>query len=806
MIQKATLLIISILFSFTLYAQRIIISGTVKDQYGKPINGVTVAQANSSNGTFTNDAGKYSIRIPKSRPATITFSCIGYQQVNQAVNYSANTELNITMVQDTNVLDSVNIEGRKRQTNTFEQIGNIRSRTRFMPNASGGAVESLISTFGGVSATNELSSQYSVRGGNFDENIIYVNGMEIYRPLLVRSGQQEGLSFINPNMVQTVNFSTGGYSAEYGDKMSSVLDIIYKTPSRFEASAEASLLGGSAYIGSSTGRFSQMTSVRYKTNESLLSTTDTKAEYDPSFLDLQSYITFALSSNWQISFLGNVSNNIYKFTPQSRETKFGTLSNVRNFKVYFDGWEKDKFLTYHGAISLKGKIGDNLELGIMGAAFSSDEYERYDISGSYTLTENYSGNNNNNASEEEGLLGIGSYHEHARNKLDANIYTASHFGSIKIDKHLLKWGLTFQKEEVKDKIKEWVTRDSAGYILPDNGQAGNIYSNITSDNKANSTRLSGYLQDSYRFNTNIGLFVLNAGVRASYWSFNEEFLFSPRGSLAFIPEAADQLTLRFASGIYYQAPFYKEMQRIVRDANGNNIIELNKDIKSQKSIHFLLGGDVAFKAVDRPFKFSTDIYYKKLSDLIPYTVNNVKIRYTGENIAKGYTAGIDFKLYGEFVEGVDSWISLSLMKTQQDIDGIKTPLPTDQRYNVSVYFQDYMPGYERLRMVLTGSFSQGLPTNAPYRGLEEGYYRLPAYKRVDIGLSWQILGEDFDIRNRSSFCKAFKNIWLGADLFNVFDINNTNTFYWISDVYNNQYAIPNYLTGRQFNVKLIAEF
>lgn len=805
MIRKGLFFLFLILASFSVFAQRITVTGRVSDQSGKPIGSVTVAQNNSNNGTLTNDNGKYSIKIPKGKLTTIIFSCIGYQRVEQTVEYNMNTELNIVLQQDTNLLDSVNVEGRRRQTNTFEQLKNIRSKTRFMPNASGGAVEALISTFGGVSATNELSSQYSVRGGNFDENIIYVNGMEIYRPLLVRSGQQEGLSFINPNMVQTVNFSTGGYGAEYGDKMSSVLDIIYKTPSRFEATAEASLLGGNVYIGNSSGRFSHMTGIRYKTNESLLNTTDTKAEYDPSFLDIQSYITFSLSSNWNISFLGNVSNNIYKFTPESRETKFGTLSNVRNFKVYFDGWEKDRFLTYHGALSLKGKIGDNLEMGVMGAAFVSDEYERYDITGNYTLTENYNGNSNNAELGEEGLLGIGSYHEHARNKLDANIYTVSHFGSLKIDKHLLKWGFTYQKEDVKDKIKEWVMRDSAGYSLPHGRQMANVYSNLKSDNKANSSRYSGYLQDTYRFNTDIGLFILNAGVRASYWSYNKEFLFSPRGSLAFIPEGADKFTLRLASGIYYQSPFYKEMQRIM-NINGSNIIELNKDIKSQKSIHFLLGGDLHFNAVERPFKFSTEAYYKKLSDLIPYTVNNVKIRYSGENQAKGYTMGIDMKLYGEFVEGVDSWISFSLMKTQQEIDGIKTPLPTDQRYNISAYFQDYMPGYERIRMVLIGSFSQGLPTSAPYTGFEKGYFRPPAYKRIDLGFSWQILGEDFDIRNRSSFCKAFKNVWLGLDLFNVFDINNTNTYYWISDVYNNQYAVPNYLTGRQLNIKLVAEF
>lgn len=804
MLKKGISSIIFLFLLAPLTAQHIIIRGTVSSTDGKPISNVAISESYDSNGILSDEMGKYSLNTAKNKSVKLTFYCIGFKRVERFISFEKDTVLNITMQYDDKALKMVNIEGYRHQTNTKQQLKDVQSRTLFMPQTSGGAVESLVSTFGGVSRTNELSSQYSVRGGSFDENIIYVNGMEIYRPLLVRSGQQEGLSFINPYMVESVEFSTGGYGVEYGDKMSSVLDIIYKIPKKpIEASAEVGLLGASAYIGNSTKRFSQMTSIRYKTNEALMGTTDTNAEYHPDFVEVQSYMSFNLFSRWNIAFLGNISDNHYRFTPKSRETKFGTLKNSRNFKVYFDGHEKDRFLTYQGALSLKGKVGDNVELGIMGAAFSSSEYEKYDITGEYSLTEDIAYNSNTN--DKNGILGIGAYHEHARNKLDGDIYTISHFGSAKMGNNQLKWGFSFQQEHVKDKIKEWVVRDSAGYILPEKGQLGSTYTNLKSDNKLNSSFLSGYIQDTYRFNTNLGTFFVNAGVRASYREYNKELLISPRGSVAYIPEGAGQFTLRLASGIYYQTPFYKEMQQIV-NTNGNNTVVMNENIKAPKSIHFIVGSDLYFKSAERTYKLTGEAYYKKLSDIIPYTVNNVKTRYSGQNTGKGYTMGIDMRLYGEFVRGVDSWISLSLMKTEQNINGRKSPLPTDQRYNLSLYFQDYMPGYERLRMTLIGSFSQGLPVSAPYKGLEQGYFRPAAYKRVDLGLSWQILGENFEIRNRNSFCGAFKNIWLSADLFNIFDMNNTSTYYWIADVNNNQYAVPNYLTGRQFNIKLIAEF
>ncbi len=803
MIKKIILLLALLIASFT-YAQQVKIAGKVYDSRKQPLENVSVSQAYNKNGVTTNAKGEYSLTIRVGDSIRIAFSLIGYNQHQYIIpRLDKNIELDVVLMEDSRDLNVVTVEGQRTVTTVIERIDYLAAKRASSP---WGSLESLLVTMGGVSSKNELSSQYSVRGGNFDENIVYVNGLEIYRPLLVRSAQQEGLSFINPNMIKSVAFSAGGYSAEYGDKMSSVLDVTYRKPENFEGSVSAGFLGGDVHIGNSSGRFSQITGIRYKTIRSLMNTTDTKAEYDPSFFDIQSFITYDLSPKWEVNFLGNYSHNLYKYTPRTRSTSFGTLDMLRNFTVYFDGWEKDKFLTYQAALTLKGKINDNLNIGITGSTFASDEQERYDIEGRYLLKE-FDGSGID-VTDESSVLGIGTYMEHARNKVESEVYTFTHFGDFKVDNHLLKWGLTYQKEDIKDKIKEWEMRDSAGYSLPNTGIDVNMYSNLKSDNRINSSRFSGFLQDTYRLRTEKGLFILNAGLRASYWTFNEEFILSPRGALAFVPDGMENFSVRLAGGIYYQAPFYKEFQRII-NVDGNNVIELNKDIKSQKSIHIVLGSDYYFRGRDEstpPFKLSGELYYKKMSDLIPYTVNNVKIRYSGENSAKGYSMGLDLKLYGEFIPGADSWISFGLMKAQQDIEGIKVPLPTDQRYNFALFFQDYFPGYERLRMSLRGLFSQGLPVSAPYKGYEDGYFRTPAYKRVDIGFSWQILGENFAIRNRNSFCKTFKNIWLGLDVFNIFDMQNTNTYYWVSDVYNQQYAVPNFLTERQLNVKLIAEF
>lgn len=775
------------------FAQQAKIKGTVSNFDNHPVDFVRVAVKGSVLGNFTNSKGEYLLTVPVGDSITIEFSALGYQKMERKIpKVVGNMVLNV-MLREVE-LKEVTVTGSKAQTNTTQNIelGNSNLLTD-------SSIETRISMESGVSKTNELSNQYSVRGGNYDENLVYVNGIEIYRPLLIRSAQQEGLTFLNPNMTKEVKFSTGGFDASYGDKMSSVLDITYKKPTTLEGMVSGSLLGANAYVGSSYGRFTQITGFRYKTTKNLLSTTDTDAEYRPEFLDAQTYMTLKLSSKWEVGFLGNLSSNVFKFIPQSRDTKFGTMDQTRSFRVYFDGWERDKFLTYFGALSLNGKLSENLEIGISGSAFSSREYERYDILGEYRLTDTGIDDTGMGA-----MLAVGSYMEHARNKLDADVSTLSHNGTFKISNHTLKWGLTLQKEKIDDQIKEWTVRDSAGYSTPNLPNLVSVHSNLRSDNSTNTTRYSGYLQDTYRFGVDDKLFYINAGVRFSHWSFNDETIISPRASFAYVPNA--QFTLRFATGLYYQAPFYKEYQRIVT-IDHNSKVELNKNIKSQKSLQFVLGSDYRFSVGELPFKFTSEAYYKKLSDLVPYTVDNVKIRYAGENIGKGYAMGLDMKLFGQFIKGTDSWISFSLMKTQQEVNGIKAPLPTDQAYNLSFFFQDYFPGIERLTMNLSASLSQGLPQSAPNSGfISSKTFRTPAYKRVDIGFAWQMLGEKFSIRQRSAFCGAFKNVWLGADIFNLFDINNTNSYYWINDVFNQQYAVPNYLTGRQINFKIVAEF
>jgi hypothetical protein len=802
---KKIYFLLFLLASLPVFGQkRATITGFVYDFDNKPMDFVSVSHKGSIIGTFTDSKGAYSITVPVGDSVTIVFSCMGYLKTQRVIpKMTANMRLNVMMRENANALGEVVVTGRQKQTSTMQKVdaGNVK----LLADPSGGSIESIIVTLAGVSSTNELSSQYSVRGGSYDENIVYVNGIEVNRPLLIRSGQQEGLSFINPNLTGSVGFSAGGYDASYGDKMSSVLDIGYRKPENFEASVSGSFLGGNMHVGTAGKRFTQITGIRYKTNKSLVGTMDTKAEYDPYFVDAQTYMTYALAPRWEASFLGNYSKNVYRFRPINQSTSFGTLTDVRNFTVYFDGWEKDKFETAFGALSLKGKLSDKLDLSLTASAFSSYEHVNYDVSGEYWLSEQEIDTQKGTTQEGE-LLGVGAYLEHARNNLEMKVRKFTFGGSYNAGKLVSKWGLTWQNESIDDKIKEWQLRDSSGYSIPNSGELVKVYSNLQSNNNLSSTRLAAYVLETYKFRIQDGLFTLNAGIRASHWSFNKETIVSPRASLAYVPNKEKDITLRMAVGVYYQAPFYKEFRETILDPNGDSHIALNKDIKSQKSIHFVIGGDYEFKTMDRPFKFTTEMYYKKLSNLVPYTVDNVKITYYGKNMASGHIAGLDMKLFGEFVPGTDSWISFSLMKSQQDINGLKVPLPTDQSYNFSLYFQDYVPGHKRLKMNMRGLFSQGLPTTPSNQGYNKGIFRMPAYRRVDIGFSWQALGEEDAIRQRNSFVKGFKNIWLGLDVFNLLDIKNTNSYYWISDVYNNQFAVPNYLTGRQLNLRFIAEF
>ena len=801
---RAIAALLFILVSISAFGQKHVkITGYVRDADGSPLELVLVQIKNTLNGAMTNEKGYYSITTSPGDSVAVIFSCLGYNKAERILpSLQQDMRLNVQMNYTSIDLGEVVAVGTRYQTSTLQTMN--ADRVKLLPDPAGGSIESLVVTFAGVSSSNELSSQYSVRGGSYDENIVYVNGLEVFRPLLIRSGQQEGLSFINPDLTEAVNFAAGGFEARYGDKMSSVLDITYKKPKLFEGSASASLLGANAYVGSSIGKFTQITGVRYKTGRSLLKTMDTDAEYQPDFVDLQSYMTYQLAPKWEVNFLGNLASNTFKFTPHKRETNFGTVENAQRFEVYFpNSRERDKFQTIFGALTLKHNPNEKTELGLQASAFSSKEIETYDITGEYWLGDATTENDNN-----QNALEIARYHEHARNRLSSTIMNVGHYGSSKIKNNTLKWGTTVQMENINDRISEWEKRDSAGYSLPQTGNGVNVISNLYSDNDLSTTRISGYLQDVFKFRTKQGMFTLIGGIRGSYWSYNKEFIFSPRVSLGFIPNFDQNLTFRAATGIYYQSPFYKELRTTVQDAAGNDIIELNKDIKSQRSIHFILGGDYTFRAADRNFKVSADLYYKKLDDLIPYTVDNVKIRYYGENCAKGHAMGIDVKFFGEFVPGTDSWISFSLMKAEQTIrDMVTVPMPNSQGYNVSLFFQDYFPGYKRVKLNLKGVLSGGLPFIAPRTKYEDvkSTFRTPAYKRVDLGFSYQLAGGTDAIMDRGVF-RHLKNIWIGVDVFNLFDIKNVSSYYWITNIDNQQYAVPNYLTGRQLNARLIVDF
>ena len=793
--------------------KRFKVFGNVRDADGNPVELAHVHVKGTIIGTWTNANGYYSLSLNEGDSVILVFSCLGYSQTQRVIPQLAqDMQINVQMNYMVTSLSDVTVTAPRIQTDMMETLD--PGRARRTPDPSGGSIESIVVTYAGVSSTNELSSQYSVRGGSYDENIIYVNGLEVFRPLLIRSGQQEGLSFINPEMTEKVQFSAGGFEARYGDEMSSALDITYKRPQKTEGSVSASLLGGSIYTGSSTGKLTQVTGIRYKTNRSLLGTLDTDAEYNPNYTDFQTYLTYQLTPKLEADLLGNISLNNYNFTPRSRETHYGTTLTPRTFKVYFRGKERDRFQTSFGAFTLKYAHSEDIHYGVQASAFNSREEESYDITGGYDQNSAEAGTTTEVLTS---AWDWASYHEHARNKLNANVGHIGVFGHVKLNAaNTLNFGFNAQYEHIVDKISEWESRDSSGYSLPQTGTTVNVISNLFSDNKIESWRHSAYIQDTYKFRTEQGMFKIIGGVRGSYWDYNEEFLFSPRLSVGFIPVYTQNLVLRFATGLYYQAPFYKELRFIESDVYGNKIVTLNKNLKSQRSTHFILGGDYSFRSVGRNFKLSTELYYKKLDDINPYTVDNVKVRYYGYNCGKGYAMGVDMKFFGEFVPGVDSWLSVSFMRSQQtlvplySIEGeiirdIIVPMPNDQKYNISLYFQDYFPGNKRAMVNLKGLLSGGLPVTIPNKGWESFLRRTPPYRRVDLGFSYQIVGGEDAIMDRPFF-RGFKNIWLGLDVFNLFDISNTNSYYWITDVYNQQHAVPNFLTGRQLNFRLSVDF
>ena len=771
-------------------AQTFTLQGRVTDEQMNPVEFATVAVLQQGRMTMTNLKGEYSLRLVSADSVVVRFSMVGYKTKTRVLRRPKGRQTLLVQLFSDNQLEGITVTEQKRQMGQTQQLD--AEDMKNAPSVTGNAVEEMIQAQAGVSTHSELSSQYNVRGGSFDENSVYINNVEIYRPFLVRSGQQEGLSIINPDMVEAVGFSTGGFEAKYGDKMSSVLDITYRKPKKFEAKASGSLLGASTYIGFSTKKFSWSNGVRYKTNKYLLGTLETKGEYRPNFLDYQTFLTYEPNSRWKIEFMGDVSVNHYNFYPEDRETRFGTMEDVKSFKVYFDGWEKDVFRTYFGSLGITRKLGKNTSLSLMASAFHTNEQERYDIQGQYWLTQTETSEN----------LGVGTYMEHARNYLEATVKSVKLAVAHKAGKHDILAGVTYKMESIKENSKEYEMRDSSGYSIPHTGQDLYMIYSLNARNRLDANRIEAYLQDTWRFSSKGGhtFFTLNYGIRFSHWNFNKESIVSPRVSLGIVPAFNHDMTLRLATGIYYQAPFFKEL-RDTSTVNGVTRATLRRDIKSQRSIHFIAGLDYRFKLKNRSYKFAAEAYYKALSNIVPYTVDNVKIVYDASQQCTGHAAGLDLKLYGEFVPGTDSWVSLSFMDTKMNINGKSIPMPTDQRYSLNLFFTDYFPGTTRWRMSLRLAYADGLPFGAPHRSLDTMPFRAPAYKRADIGMSYRLL--DNDKRTRKSI---FRNIWLGIDCLNLLGINNVNSYYWVTDVTSQQYAVPNYLTGRQINVRASFEF
>ena len=766
------------------------LKGKVVDENQDPVSLCMVRIEGQPIGTTASLDGQYNLTFTTADSVVIVYSMVGYETRKRVLKKPrGNLTLNIVMHDKGQEMAEVTVAETRRQMGSMQELN--KSDLKRMPSTSGNAVEELVATQAGVSTHNELSSQYNVRGGSFDENCVYINGVEIYRPMLINSGQQEGLSVINSDMVEKINFSAGGFESKYGDKMSSVLDITYAHPERFETTISASILGANLYVGYGNKKFSFSNGFRYKTNQYLFGSLETKGEYKPNFLDYQAYLRWAPTKDWTFDAIVYINRNNYNFTPTDRETKFGTLEDVKSFKVYFDGKEEDQFQTLFGTFRAARRLGKG-NLTLTTSIFSNREKETYDIQGQYWLNE----------TNGDDQLGVGSYMEHARNFLYSSVQNIKFAYDLRKGHHQFETGIGWKHEKVRENSSEWEYRDSSGYSVPHTGTDLQVIYNMRAQNTINATGLELYAHDTYRKESRLGILSVNYGMRLSYWGWNKEWLFSPRVSIGYVPAANDNFTIRLAAGLYNQRPFYKELRDTVTIA-GNTTGQLNRNIKSQRSFQVVAGVEYKFKIANRPFKATTEFYYKAQWKLNPYNVDNLKIVYYGNNCATGYVVGADFKVYGEFVPGTDSWISFGVMKASMKLNGKTIPQPTDQRWNVNLFFSDYFPHTTRWKMNLKASFAGGLPFGPPHTGLERNVFRAPAYKRFDIGMNYRLIkNEDHHLRR----CKHLRNIWLGVDCFNIFGLDNVSSYYWITDITNHQYAVPNYLTGRMFNGRILIEF
>ena len=807
---KARILLSLFLFFFLILqgsAQDATVFGMVSSSDDQPFQYVNLAVKGTTTGTTTGKNGFYELRIPANQRVVLLYSFIGYEtdSVIILLKSGERREINLTLKQVSTELSSIEVKDQQLRTNTFSRLD--PKTVTFIPTMNA-SIEDLIKTMPGVSSRNELSSQYSVRGGNYDENLVFVNDIEIYRPFLVRSGQQEGQSFLNPDLVSGISFSSGGFDAKYGDKMSSVLDIKYKKPTRFAGSFDVSLLGANAHVeGIIAKRFSFLLGVRYKTNSYFLKSLDTKGNYKPRYFDVQGMVNYEINKKWEVSVLGIFSNNSYKLVPETRETSFGTLDEAYKIKIYFDGQEVDRYRSWLTALTLTFKPNQNLRLKLISSMYQTYEAETYDISGEYWLGKLETFQNSGEAGQVTEILGVGAYMQHARNYLDGTVFNIEHRGSFEKNRSNMLWGIKYQHEYFDYTMNEWELQDSAGYSLPrpgdslgsanpphDSLQLSYI---IKSRNKVGTNRYSAFFQNTWTFKNPKSDISITAGLRSIYYDYNNQILFNPRVNVSFKPHWKKDVVFRISGGYYSQPPTFREMT----DLQGNVV----PDLKAQTAINFVAGGDVYFKAWGRPFKFVTEVYYKYLQNIIPYEVDNLKIRYYGTNDAHGYAAGVDFRINGEFVKGAESWASISIMKTEEYFQGSWIPRPTDQRLNLAIFFQDYIPKFPTWKVNLTLIYGTGLPFGPPNSPRKDQTLRIPAYRRVDIGLSKQLIGERTRFKSQKNPLRAFESLWISLEVFNLLQISNTVSYIWVKDFNNREYAVPNYLTPRQLNVKLIVE-
>ncbi|WP_348799060.1 TonB-dependent receptor [Flavobacterium adhaerens] len=800
------------------HAQTALVRGVVLDKKNNPIEGVNIICSN--NLTQTNSNGQYKIDIPANEKTTIEFTHISLKKASIKILLKPNEVyvLNIFMDNQEEQMGEVIVNANNKKTvqgiQTFEA-----KDIRFIPGANAG-IENVLKTLPGVNSNNELSTQYSVRGGNYDENLVYVNEIEVYRPFLIRSGQQEGLSFINTDLVQNIDFSAGGFQAKYGDKMSSVLDITYRNPSQFGASLELSFLGGSFAFDviSKDKKWSAITGIRYRNNSLLVNSQDTQTNYTPTFADIQTNITYQASAKWQWSFLGNISQNHYLYEPLTRQTNFGTINEPMALAVYYQGKEKDIYKTYFGAIKTTYQLNESTSLKLIGSLFHTIEQEYFDIYAQYRLGEVDTNIGSDSYDDIQYTRGIGSQLNHARNDLDALIGNLELKGLKNWKQNQIEWGIKYTKESIHDRISEWEMIDSAGFsirppvILPKNDQPYQPYSGllipyqfVRATNFTDINRISAYTQWSRKGNIGSNEIWYNVGVRLQSWEVSGtnlngkvQTIFNPRGQFALKPDWEKEILFRFTIGLYGQPPFYREL----RDYDG--IVQ--PDVKAQKSLNIVFGSDYSFEMWKRPFKLTTEAYYKKMTDVNPYTIDNVRIRYLAQNNAVAYAQGLDVRLNGEFVPGTDSWISFGYLKTEENWDHKEyIARPTDQRLKFGLLFQDYMPKIPSLKLYLNLVYNTGLPGGSPSYADPYLYQnRLNDYRRADIGFSKVFIDQKVGMSTRSFF-KNFKELSLGFEIFNLFNNQNAITNTWVRDVYTKtEYAIPNYMTKRVFNLKLNA--